>query len=135
MSKGHAKHQERHHGLSQFGKDLVRRCGSKCELCEAHGVKLTVYEVPPIAADPNYDQCIMICELCSNQLDKPKTIDPNYWRFLASTMWSDLAPVKVISIALLKYFEEAEDWAAELREQVYIQQEEQDWLDQLDLFG
>lgn len=134
MSKGHAKHQERHHGLSQFGKDLIRRCGSKCELCETHGVKLIVYEVPPIEADPEYDQCIMICETCSGQLDKPKTIDPSYWRFLASTMWSDLTPVKVISIALLQHLARQDDWAAELRQEVYIEQDELDWIDKIDLF-
>ncbi len=134
MSKGHAKHQERHHGLSQFGKDLIRRCGSKCELCEAHGVKLTVYEVPPIASDPNYDQCLMLCEICAGQLDKPRIIEPSYWHFLASTMWSDLPPVKILSIALLQHLSVKEDWAAGLLEQVYIDQEEQVWLDQVDLF-
>ncbi|MBU2965362.1 phnA protein [Amphritea sp. 2_MG-2023] len=135
MSKGHSKHQERHHSLSQFGKDLVRRCGSKCELCEAHGVKLGIYEVPPVAEDPDYDHCIMICEHCSAQLNRPKTIDPSYWRFLATSMWSTLMPVKVISVVLLQQLAKQQSWAAALLEQLYMQPEEQAWADQIDLFS
>ncbi|UTW04120.1 phnA protein [Amphritea atlantica] len=134
MSKGHAKHQERHHGLSQFGKDLVRRCGSKCELCEDHGVKLVVYEVPPIEAEPDYDHCIMICETCEGQLDRPKTIDATYWRFLANSMWSSVTPVKVISVAMLQHLAKQEAWAGELLEQVYMDEEERAWSEEVELF-
>ncbi|MBN0988018.1 phnA protein [Amphritea pacifica] len=134
MSKGHARHQERHHGLSQFGKDLVRRCGSKCELCDSHGVKLVVYEVPPIEPEPNYDHCIMICETCQGQLDRPKTIDPAYWRFLATSMWSSVAPVKVISVALLRHLAKQQDWADALLEQVYMEEDERAWSEDIDLF-
>ncbi len=133
MSKGHAKHLERHHGLSMFGKDLVRRCGAKCELCEAHGVKLAVYEVPPIAAEPDYDHCIMICDSCRAQLERPKTIDPTYWRFLANAMWSSVVPVKVISVVLLEHLAKQQDWAGELLEQVYMQAEERAWADEVEL--
>lgn len=133
MSKNHAKHQERHHGLSQFGKDLVRRCGARCELCEAHGVKLGVYEVPPIVAEPDYEHCIMICETCSGQLDRPKTIDPTYWRFLATSMWSSVVPVKVISVVLLAHLAKQQDWAGELLEQAYMEESERAWADEVEL--
>ncbi len=128
MSKGHAKHHERHHGLSLFGKDLVRRCSSKCELCEAHGVKLKVFEVPPIEAEPNFDHCIMICEACQGQIDKPRTIDPNYWRFLANAMWSSVPPVKIMSVTMLRHLADKNDWASELLEQVYLEPDEDAWL-------
>lgn len=128
MSKGHSKHHERHYGLSLFGKDLVRRCGSKCELCEAHGVKLGVYEVPPIGTEPDFDHCIMICATCQGQIDKPRTIDANYWRFLATAMWSTVTPVKIMSVTMLRHLAAEHDWASDLLEQVYIDPDEDAWL-------
>lgn len=127
MSKGHAKHQERHHGLSLFGKDLVRRCGSKCELCESSGVKLSVFEVPPIGTEPDFSHCIMICETCQFQIEKPKRIDSDYWHFLASSMWSTVPPVKVISVAMLKHLSDKNDWAVQLLDQVYLDSDEDHW--------
>ena len=128
MSKGHAKHQESHHGLSSFGKDLVRRCGSKCELCDAQGVKLVVFEVPPIGTEPDYDHCVMICENCQSQIERPKTIKANYWRFLATTMWNTIPALKVISVAMLKHLSAEHAWAAELLDQVYLNAEEDAWV-------
>ena len=128
MSKGHGKHQERHHGLSLFGKDLVRRCGSKCELCEAHGVKLAVFEVLPIAAEPDFDHCIMICQTCQTQIERPKTLDAHHWRFLTSSMWSTVPAVKVMSVAMLKHLAVQHDWATELLEQVYLDAAEDAWV-------
>jgi len=128
MSKGHAKHQERHHGLSLFGKDLVRRCGSKCELCDSSGVKLGVFEVPPIATEPDFNHCIMICETCQIQIEKPKSIDASYWHFLASSMWSTTPAVKVLSVAMLKHLSDKNDWAVQLLDQVYMDAEEDSWV-------
>ena len=48
MAKGLDKHRERLEALALFGKDLTRRAGSKCELCETAGVKLQIHEVPPV---------------------------------------------------------------------------------------
>lgn len=128
MSKGHAKHHERHHGLSQFGKDLVRRCGSKCELCESAGVKLAVFEVPPIDAEPNYDHCIMVCETCQGQIDRPKSIEPDYWHFLANTMWSPVQPAKIMAVVMLHHLSAKHPWASDLLEQVYLEPEEDGWV-------
>ncbi len=47
MAKGLDKHRERLEAVALFGKDLTRRSGSKCELCETSNVKLQIYEVPP----------------------------------------------------------------------------------------
>lgn len=133
MSKGRDKHQERHHGLSMFGKDLVRRCGAHCELCNANGVPLAIYEVPPVKADPVFEHCLMICETCRSQLDRPKTIDSNHWRCLSNTMWSSVPAAKVTSIVLLNHLSKTEDWAGELLEQAYLEPEEQSWVEQWEL--
>lgn len=131
MSKGYARHAEKHHGLSLFGKDLVRRCSSHCELCNAHGVKLGIFEVPPVTQEANFEQCIMICEQCSEQIERPKLRDLNHWRCLNHSIWSEVPAVKVMAVAMLEKIAQQERWAVELLEQVYLTPEEQTWLEQI----
>lgn len=133
MSKGHERHMERHHGLSLFGKDLVRRCSSHCELCDAQGVKLTIYEVPPVSSQPNFDHCIMVCESCHHQIERPKLRDPNHWRCLNHSVWSSVPAVKILASAMLRSLADRESWAQELLEQVYLEPEENEWLEEVDL--
>lgn len=133
MSRGHDRHQERHHGLSLYGKDLVRRCSSHCELCDAHGVKLGIYEVPPVPVEPDIDHCTMICTTCQEQIDRPKSRDNNHWRCLNSSVWSSVPAVKVLSVAMLNKIAEQEEWAQELLEQVYLEADEQEWIDKVTL--
>ena len=128
MSKGHERHHERHHGLSLYGKDLIRRCSAHCELCDAHGVKLSIFEVPPITSEPDFSHCLMVCETCSEQLEKPKTRDPNHWRCLNHSVWSSVPAVKITAVAMLQHIANMEPWAAELLEQVYLEPEEVEWL-------
>ncbi|WP_415898967.1 phnA protein [Neptuniibacter sp. QD48_11] len=133
MSRGHARYQERHHGLSLFGKDLVRRCSSHCELCNAQGVKLGIFEVPPILTEPNFEHCIMICDVCTQQIERPKIRDNNHWRCLNSSIWSPVPAVKVMAIAMLQNIAQQERWAVELLEQVYLEPDEQAWLEEIDI--
>jgi protein PhnA len=133
MSRGHDRHQERHHGLSLFGKDLVRRCSSHCELCDAQGVGLRIFEVPPVPVEPDLEHCIMICDSCREQIERPKRRDPNYWRCLNGSVWSTVPAVKVMALAMLAKIAEQERWAVELQEQVYLEADEQAWLDQVEL--
>lgn len=133
MSKGHERHQERHHGLSLFGKDLVRRSSSHCELCGAHGVKLSIYEVSPVPPAPDFEHCTMICDVCLEQINKPKLRNNNHWRCLNQPIWSETIAVKVLAIAMLQKIAEEERWAVELLEQLYLQPEEQAWLEKITL--
>ena len=70
MAKGLDKHRERLETLALFGKDLTRRAGSKCELCETSNVKLQIHEVPPVPAEPDFEHCIFICDACQDDIDK-----------------------------------------------------------------
>ena len=121
------KHRERLNALSLLGRDLTRRAGSKCELCEAAGVKLQPYEVEPVPAEPELDHCLFICETCSHQLDNPKQIDANHWRCLGKSMWSEVPAVQVTSILMLRRLAPLE-WAEELLEQAYLSDEVEQWL-------
>lgn len=134
MSKGLDKHKQRSDSLSYFGKDLVRRSGSHCELCNASGTKLSIYEVEPVPKAPDFDQCIFICDNCKQQIEKPKTIDPDHWRCLNTSIWSQVPAVQVQSIIMLNTLIEKEkenDWMKELKDQLYLSEEISEWLEKL----
>lgn len=128
MAKGYEKHKEREENLSLFGKDLVRRSGSCCELCNTGEVKLSIYEVPPAPAEPDFELCIFICDSCRSQLDKPKTIENNYWRnSLHEKIWSEIAPVQVTAYRLLQKISLSAEWAVEILDQAYLDEEIREW--------
>ena len=62
MGKGYDENQLLKNELNFLGKDLVRRSRSKCELCEADGVNLTVLDVPPASVPVSADQCLFLCD-------------------------------------------------------------------------
>ncbi len=132
MARGHERHHG-HHGLSVYGKELVRRCSAHCELCDAQGIKLKIFEVPPFDSEPDVNHCIMICETCLDQIEHPKHMDRNHWRCLNSSMWSPVSAVKVTAVAMLQRLSNSERWAIELLEQRYMEPEEAEWLEEVEL--
>lgn len=129
MAKGLLKHQERQSALSLLGKDLARRAKSKCEICEASGVPLSIYEVVPVPSEPDYDHCLMLCETCKTQLENPKRLEPNHWRCLTKSIWSQIPAVQVVSLRQLRKLSEKQDWAIEALEHAYIEPEIESWAD------
>ena len=131
MAKGLEKHQQRYSALTQFGKDLARRCRSHCEMCNANGVSLQIFEIEPVPNDPDFEHCMMICEHCEAQLKlKPKAkLDTMHWRHcLGKAMWSEIIPVKVTAVQLLQKMSGEQEWANELLEEVYLEPEIEEWL-------
>jgi len=131
MAKGLDKHQERLSVLNSFGKDLTRRSGSSCELCSASGIKLQVHEVPPVNTEPDFEKCIFICETCQKQIEKPKSLEANHWRCLENSIWSDISAIKIMSMIMIKKIAPLEDWASALAEDVYLEPEEEEWLNSI----
>ncbi len=131
MAKGLKKYQERQGALNLLGKDLARRSRSCCELCEASGVPLKIYEIEPVPAEPDFDHCLMTCGDCWEQLENPKRLNPDHWRCLTKTLWSPLPGAQVIAIRQLKALSGQYPWAAELLEQAYIEPEVQEWVDNI----
>ena len=127
MAKGLDKHRARLDALNTFGKDLARRAKSQCELCGAAGTKLQIHEVPPVASEPEFDHCILLCESCKEQLDNPKRMDPDHWRCLNSAVWSEVPAVQVMAVSTLRRLSD-QPWAGELEEQLYLSPEVEEWL-------
>lgn len=131
MAKGLDKHRARLDILSSFGKDLARRAKSQCEMCGASGTKLQIHEVPPVGSEPEFERCILLCETCKNQLDNPRRIDPDHWRCLNTAVWSEIPAVQVMAVTTLRQLN-AQPWAQELEEQLYLSPEVEAWLNTVD---
>ncbi len=130
MSTGFKGKFHRQNILSRFAKDLVRRSRSHCELCAKNGVKLEVYELPPLEEEPFLDGCIFICESCNKQIEYPKKMVPSYWRSLNNSLWSEVPAVQVMSVRMLRRLAKKEErWAEELLEHAYLDPELEDWAD------
>lgn len=132
MSKGLEKHKHRSESLSYFGKDLVRRSGSHCELCDASGTKLTVFEVPPVPKEAELSHCIFICDTCRGQIEKPKTLNADHWRCLNTSAWSPEPAIQVMSVLLIDQLianVKDNEWLQDLKEQLYLTEDIQEWID------
>ncbi|MEM9443970.1 MAG: phnA protein [Verrucomicrobiota bacterium] len=122
MTKKRAAHQHSQSSLQIFAKDLVRRSRSKCELCQKAD-RLFVYEVPPVPAEPDFEKCIFICQGCLRQIEKPKELDPRYWKCLRETIWSEVPAIQIMAGRMLKRLSALAPWASEVLEEVYLEEE------------
>ena len=128
MSTGFQGKFHRQNVLSRFAKDLVRRSRSRCELCDKSGVKLEIYELPPLEDEPDPESCIFICESCYKQITKPAKMVPSYWRCLNNSMWSEVPAVQVMSVRMLRRLCALnQHWANELMEHAYLEPDLEDW--------
>jgi protein PhnA len=80
MSTGFQGKFHRQNVLQRFAKELVRRSRSHCELCDKSGVRLEVFEVPPLEEEPYVEGCVFICEECLKQIKNPKKMIHSHWR-------------------------------------------------------
>lgn len=105
-------------------KELQQRSGNKCELCTAKE-NLGIYLVPPSFNKTSYD-CILICSTCLEQLTNPEKVNPNHWRCLNDSMWSDVDAVKVVSWRMLSRLK-AEGWSQNLLDMMYLEDDVKKW--------
>jgi protein PhnA len=116
--------------VSGFATALAERADSKCELCGSRD-SLIVIEVPPSDA-PDADRCVLICETCAGQIASSDSGDASLWRCLGDSMWSDTPAVKVLTWRLLQRFE-AQAWAKDLLDQMYLDEATQQWAESISL--
>ena len=93
-----------------------------CQLCgEVHD--LAAFEVSKAPDGGNAE--IMICKTCTSaQAARP--LNPDYWSFLTTSMWSELPAVKVMSYRLLDALK-SNAWAQEALDMIYLEPEELSW--------
>ena len=124
MARGYDNYKSRKDLIASFGKELTRRSGSSCELCGISGVSLSVFEIPPVMDEPDSSGCVFICNECREQLDNPKKFRNSHWRCLTERVWSEVTPVKILSVIILKKISRTESWASDVIDEVYLTDEE-----------
>ena len=103
---------------------LKQRSDSKCELC-ASEENLKVFEVPN-SPKGDLDGNILLCNKCIGQIEKPETLEANYWRCLNDSMWSAQAPVQIMAWRMLQRLK-GEGWPQDLIAMMYFDEEMQSW--------
>lgn len=103
---------------------LMERSGGVCELCVGTN-NLAVYEVPPVTIS-GVDSSLLACETCRTQIEDPEAVDPNHWRCLNDSMWSQYDTVKVMAWRMLQRLK-SEGWPKELLDMMYLEDEALNW--------
>lgn len=105
-------------------KELHTRSGSTCELCAAT-TNLKGFEVPP-ANTTGFDKSILLCDTCITQITQPDTVDPNHWRCLNDSMWSQIPAVQVMAWRMLNRLR-GEGWPQDLLDMLYLEEDTLKW--------
>ncbi|MBT8327688.1 MAG: PhnA domain-containing protein [Bacteroidia bacterium] len=108
-------------GLEQ---DLRDRGEDSCELCSSKD-ELTVFVVSP-KDDSSADNCILVCTKCDTQLADSNKVEPNHWRCLNDSMWSETGAVKVVAWRMLNHLKD-EGWPSDLLDMMYMEDEVLAW--------
>ena len=105
---------------------LLKRGDSKCELCKTDE-DLSAYDVPPIT-QRSLDKSVLVCTTCLHQIENPEDMEPNHWRCLNDSMWSEIAAVQAMSWRLLNRLTSLGlGWPEELLEMLYIEDDVKKW--------
>lgn len=105
-------------------QQLKDRSGYQCELCNSTS-DLSIYEVPPVSIS-NIHNCVYVCNTCKSQIEKTEQLNPDHWKILSETMWSEHAPVQVVAWRILSRLRN-ESWAADNLEILYLDDENLEW--------
>ncbi|MCP3700666.1 MAG: alkylphosphonate utilization protein [Aliivibrio sp.] len=105
-------------------KTLLTRCDSKCELCGSTN-SLAPFAVPP-KTDITVDNCVMICETCTAQIEDADKMDVNHLRCLNDSIWSQVPTVQVMSYVLLTKLA-SESWAQDALDMMYVEEDVKEW--------
>lgn len=92
-----------------------------CALCSADA-PLTAYAVTGGPADATAD----LCDTCIAQIEGEP--DPNHWRCLSSSMWSEDSATQVLAARMLKRLSD-HDWARDLSDQLWLDDDTRAWVE------
>lgn len=101
-------------------KILQERSKNTCELCSSTE-GLRQYTIPP-SLNENVANDILVCETCWNQIEGNVELDPNHWRCLNDSMWSEHVAVQIIAWRMLQRLRN-EGWPKDLLDMMYLDEE------------
>lgn len=98
-------------------RELKQRSGSKCELSGSEE-NLAVYIVPDIKEN-GLKTALYASKTCIEQMNDAELIDPNHWRCLNDSMWSEHDAVKIMAWRMLNRIKA--DWTQDLLGMMYME--------------
>ncbi|TVZ57943.1 phosphonoacetate hydrolase [Flavobacteriaceae bacterium MAR_2010_105] len=101
-------------------KTLIERSHNSCELCTSTD-ELQQYTIPP-ALNENVANDILVCNTCLGQIEQREEMNPNYWRCLNDSMWSEHVAVQIMAWRMLHRLK-IEGWPKDLLEMMYLNDE------------
>ncbi len=107
-----------------FERELNKRANVQCELSGATE-NLHPYLVPDSPGD-GLEHHILVSATCLAQLTGEAEVDPNHWRCLNDSMWSEVEAVKVVAWRMLHKLK-AEQWPLDLLDMMYMEDETLTW--------
>lgn len=120
MAKGRDKHKAHQDAVNGLGRSLNRRAKSHCELC-AESTSLKVIEVSGSPfEEPDEQWALMLCGRCEGMVSGAQE-PANTLRFLETAVWSEVQPVQVQAVRLIKGVDAT--WAQECAESLYLDPE------------
>ena len=121
MARGRELHQLRITQRQALGKPLSRRARSKCELCQESS-PLEATELLPTPNEPISEWALLLCKQCQPLLTIPPSIDnASRLQFLHETIWSEIEPIQITSIRLVKQLEKmGTPWVQGMLDSLYI---------------
>ena len=99
---------------------LQDRSNSQCELCTSPE-NLKQYTIPP-SLNENVDNDILVCKTCLDQIEGTFEMDPNHWRCLNDSMWSEHVAVQIMAWRMLQRLRN-EGWPKDLLDMMYLDDE------------
>ncbi len=105
-------------------QQLLTRSNHQCELCSA-AEDLEIYAIPP-HSDGSAEQSILLCATCRDQIANPDHVDPNHWRCLNDSMWSQVPAVQVMAWRMLTRLR-GEGWPQDLLDMLFLDDETLAW--------
>ncbi|MBK8955237.1 MAG: PhnA domain-containing protein [Saprospiraceae bacterium] len=105
--------------------NLLTRSQQRCELCSEPAENFGTQAVPG-RPDDSDDALVVVCSTCRENISNIHEADPNYFRFLTGSVWSEIPSVKVLSYNLLLKLKD-QDWAQLAIDGAYLTEEELTW--------
>lgn len=105
-------------------RELHKRSGSKCEL-SGTDENLVIYKVPK-APGFGLDTHILISKTCKDQIENNDELNPNHWRCLNDSMWSEVTAVQVTAWRMLHRLK-SEGWPQDLLDMMYLDEDTLAW--------
>lgn len=99
---------------------LKERSNATCELCTSTN-NLQQYNIPP-TQNENVAHAVLVCSTCLDQINGDEAMNPNHWRCLNDSMWSEHVPVQIMAWRLLQRLRN-EGWPKDLLDMMYLSDE------------